>query len=81
MSMVERFSDSFEKAEERAVTTEQNNQRNFETQLEAIKNQFQKLASDLVKTIGSKEKCMEIDQTDTKKRNIRGKEKTLNNQE
>lgn len=73
MDMFERFSNSFEKSEERAVTTEQNTQRNFETQLEVIRNQFHELARDLMKTIESKDRGMEIEQTDTKKRNIKGK--------
>lgn len=80
MSMFERFSNTFEKAEERAVITEQNTQRNFATQLEVIKNQFQELAKDLVRTM-EKNDSMQIDQTDTKKRNVLGREKNLNYQE
>jgi hypothetical protein len=81
LNMFDSFSKSFQKAEERAVVTEQNTQKNFETQLNVIKNQFQELAKDLMRTIENKDKSMEIDQTETKKRNIKGKEKTLNNQE
>ena len=80
MEFLDSFAKNFGKSEERAISAEQKAQKIAEVHLETMKNQFQEQAKDLrMLMLGTQ--SMEVELTETKKRNIKGKEKTLKNQD
>jgi hypothetical protein len=80
MEVFDSFAKNFSKSEERAIAAEQKAQKISEIHLETMKSQFQEQAKDLrMLMLGTQ--SMEVELTETKKRNIKGKEKTLKNQD
>jgi hypothetical protein len=81
MEAFERLATEFDKSEERAKRAEERAQITANKHLEAIRTQFEEMTKDLQKMIEVKAQYMEVESTDTRKRNVQGKEKALVNQD
>lgn len=81
MEAFERLATAFDKSEERAKRADERAQITVDKHLDAMRIQFEEMTKDLQKTMEGKPQGMEVEQTDSRKRNIKGKEKVLINKD